>query len=406
MLTFSETQSSEATLAAIGRRFLALVTISTIDFAEGKPGKNCLKGLSCGDSCISKLKICVKAMNPEQVSLYKSLLKSVKAGDANAQKAIDKIKGKQPAKLSGAGKKPTADKTDQKKPVGDTQAKQSALLSPAAIKELDSLAEQYKNADRDHKESGARLVSLFGKVSDDELRRAMVEHEEGSPGKTKERVSAQMAKLLGDYRKQLVETGLSQESAAKLAEETKVLGLGKDKTAAVKEALMEFHQITNGALSGKVGVIVGGSGRAMNDDNGTVYVSKADKREVFHEAAHSLETPELRKRHNNWIAKRSVDGGDLHSLSDLDTDGLGLSPDEFAVKDDFYTPYVGRFYGHTALDKMMRKKTKVKGSGSATEVMSMGLEKFLDPEGMAELYHKDREHFMMMHDYLGSQRNV
>jgi hypothetical protein len=103
MLDFAETQTNEAMEAAIGRRFLLLLDSAIVDFAERK---NYSKGLSCGDSCISKAKVCEKLLSPEQLTLYKSLLKANKKGEAAAGDAIRKIRDEQQGK-----KKPKAKKT-------------------------------------------------------------------------------------------------------------------------------------------------------------------------------------------------------------------------------------------------------------------------------------------------------
>jgi hypothetical protein len=79
MLTFAETQSNAAMEGAIGRRLLALIRPGVVDFASGG-GKKCTKGLSCGGSCISKAKVCIKAMNPAQKQEYRSIDREVGEG--------------------------------------------------------------------------------------------------------------------------------------------------------------------------------------------------------------------------------------------------------------------------------------------------------------------------------------
>jgi hypothetical protein len=111
MLNFAETESNEAMAAAIGRRFLLLLEGAIVDFAERK---NCSLGLSCGNSCISKAKVCEKLLSPEQLTLYKSLVKANKKGDAAAGEAIGKIRDeqqgkKEPKDVEDGGKKPSVD---------------------------------------------------------------------------------------------------------------------------------------------------------------------------------------------------------------------------------------------------------------------------------------------------------
>jgi predicted Ser/Thr protein kinase len=113
MLKFAETQSNAAMEVAIGRRLLALIRPSVLDFADG--GKKCTKGLSCGGSCISKAKVCVKALNPVQKKQYQSILKSVKAGEEGADKSKANFKASLKADIPDAEKESISAKADAKK---------------------------------------------------------------------------------------------------------------------------------------------------------------------------------------------------------------------------------------------------------------------------------------------------
>jgi phage gp29-like protein len=57
--------------------------------------KKCMAGLSCGGSCISKTKICKRALSIEQQKAFKELKKRLKGGDLDAQKGIQDLKDKQ-----------------------------------------------------------------------------------------------------------------------------------------------------------------------------------------------------------------------------------------------------------------------------------------------------------------------
>jgi Protein of unknown function (DUF935) len=111
MLTFAETESNVAMEGAIGRRLLALIRPGVVDFASGG-GKKCTKGLSCGGSCISKAKVCVKALNPVQKQQYQSILKSVKAGQEGADKAKVNFKAALKSDVSDTEKESIAAKAD------------------------------------------------------------------------------------------------------------------------------------------------------------------------------------------------------------------------------------------------------------------------------------------------------
>jgi hypothetical protein len=91
----------------IGRRLLALIRPGVVDFASGG-GKKCTKGLSCGGSCISKAKVCIKAMNPAQKKQYREIVKSVKAGGEGADKAMEDFKASLESESSDDFKQPKA----------------------------------------------------------------------------------------------------------------------------------------------------------------------------------------------------------------------------------------------------------------------------------------------------------
>lgn len=74
--------------------------------------KTCKTGLSCGGTCISKTKICARALSIEQQKQFKELKKRLKGGDADAAKGIEDLKNEQQGK-SGS-KSQSSPKTEAK----------------------------------------------------------------------------------------------------------------------------------------------------------------------------------------------------------------------------------------------------------------------------------------------------
>jgi hypothetical protein len=60
--------------------------------------KTCKTGLSCGGTCISKSKVCARALSIEQQKQFKELKKRLKAGDLDAVEGIQDLKDKQQGK--------------------------------------------------------------------------------------------------------------------------------------------------------------------------------------------------------------------------------------------------------------------------------------------------------------------
>jgi hypothetical protein len=134
MLTFAETQSNAAMEGAIGRRLLALIQPGVVEFAS-PGGKKCTKGLSCGGSCISKAKVCIKAMNPAQKQEYRSIVKAVKAGGDGADKALEDFKASLKSEVPDAEKEAIAAQAD-----ADRQAPPAPVASTPTPSALDNLS--------------------------------------------------------------------------------------------------------------------------------------------------------------------------------------------------------------------------------------------------------------------------
>ena len=80
----------------------------------------------------------------------------------------------------------------------------------------------------------------------------------------------------------------------------------------------------------------------------------------------------------------------------------GYAQRESVLADSFISPYVGRPYkqrtsvDRTPANQMPKNLKPGQEYDSATEVISMGVEHFSDPESMFRLYQADPEHFYMI----------
>jgi hypothetical protein len=98
----------------------------------------------------------------------------------------------------------------------------------------------------------------------------------------------------------------------------------------------------------------------------------------FHEMAHHCEYQDKSAGADaeEWVKGRS--SGEITPLSQL-TGNNGYGADESAHPDSFIDHYVGKLYGQ-----------------GITEVHSMGLQAFADPDKLVDLYKQDPEHFRLM----------
>jgi len=114
--------------------------------------------------------------------------------------------------------------------------------------------------------------------------------------------------------------------------------------------------------------------------------AKASSKTITHELAHGLEHdhPELAEAARSFLDARaafaSPDGAPTPQRLDvLDPANRGeYRPDELALEGGFASKYTGKLYP------------------DATEVITTGLDTFVDPERMLELFQRDPEHFELI----------
>lgn len=127
--------------------------------------------------------------------------------------------------------------------------------------------------------------------------------------------------------------------------------------------MAEFYRLTHGKLKD---VSIGHSRQARAHSSGKLtddlldgYIelgSNPDKRVLFHELAHNLESDVLAKELANGFLIKRRESPETYSLRTM-TKNKGYESSERAYKDDFIHPYIGKVY-----------------SNDVTEVFSMGVE--------------------------------
>ena len=121
--------------------------------------------------------------------------------------------------------------------------------------------------------------------------------------------------------------------------------------------------------------------------NGIVYLADDDRTPIarrisqFHEMAHHCEYRDKTAgaEAEDWVRGRAT--GEITLLSELTRNNK--YKEEKALPDSFIDHYVGKLYGQ-----------------GITEVHSMGLQAFADPDKLVDLYQKDPEHFRLMMRYI------
>ncbi len=152
----------------------------------------------------------------------------------------------------------------------------------------------------------------------------------------------------------------------------------------IEMVIDEFAQITGNKGFSALKEIVQEDDRAWADDEGILNIGSMErpperiKMSVWHELGHFIEfeNPELAKMAANWVFDRAT-GAEMP---------LNLMPgqsiyddDEMVYPDHFADPYIGKIY-----------------SDGTTEVISVGMESFVDEQSMLALFDRDPDHFALM----------
>lgn len=223
-------------------------------------------------------------------------------------------------------------------------------------------------------------------------------------GEKAEQVKAQIKKLESamEYKKELLEATGSPEATEALLKKiypqarspeaialAKKVEISKDVShhgkAFWQESMADFFALTNGKGSKSLKTLEKTSDRAFAvQPTGVINVGRdrtkeEAKRVLYHEAGHHLEfeNPELLKAAKQFIKERG--GTNQPKKLNAIIGEKRYRDNEIAYHDHFIDPYVGKIYA------------------SATEVISMGIEKFSDPVKLRMFIKKDREHFLLVH---------
>lgn len=155
----------------------------------------------------------------------------------------------------------------------------------------------------------------------------------------------------------------------------------------VRRDMAEFYRFTGGRVP-FVSVQSQGDRRAnateIHSIGKTAVInlgSSFDKRVLWHELAHHIEADPVALQASMRLIRRRAVSPEPKSLRSL-TGNRGYDSNETAFEDHFFDEYVGKKYD------------------SATEVFSMGVESFSDPEMMGMRFGKDPETIMFVAGFL------
>lgn len=336
----------------------------TLEFAtkKSKNSRTCRKGFPCGNSCISRTKMCNKRLEGQ----YKT--------------AAEWLESKLPP---APNKKSPQTHTEfielGNSVMGEVKAQIDALLKGDPI-EQERIKNEYMAA---QKELMNALDNYKMRVKDREAVRAKHKAAEEAYLDYEKNKRSQAAIKMEEFRLQLIaEGGASKADAENFLRRIQFFesqiedALNSDFTRRdLDDSLKEFVQLTRLKSTSSLNTITAQSFRASASRNGTIDIGTPSKRAIFHEMGHHVEFESeiIQKSAKDWIKSRAT--SDRPELISKLTGNSNYSDDEIAYPDKFINPYVGKVYP------------------DATEVVSMGIEHFTSGRMMLELYQNDKEHF-------------
>lgn len=176
------------------------------------------------------------------------------------------------------------------------------------------------------------------------------------------------------------------------ANNLKMVGtLQRGNKAIFEEAFGNFKKIANGYFDGdNVEIKVNmkkGRAFARLKEMGVYLDPKTPISTIYHEMGHLLENNNVvRKTVTDFLLKRTEGKNVQYFYKTPKFKGHGYRTDEKFVDGGFFIEYVGKIYEHPSYYK----------GRSATEVVSMGIERFMkDP---IEFYKEDKEHFELIYN--------
>lgn len=142
--------------------------------------------------------------------------------------------------------------------------------------------------------------------------------------------------------------------------------------------IAEFYRLVGGKI-GPINFIGTRSRRAYASGKATIAISRYfNKRALFHELGHIVEHFDKNAYYANNAFIKTRATGEPKSLKSLIPFSRYQS-NEKAYPDDFIDPYVGKVY-----------------TDESTEVLSMGIQNFIDPIRLTNFIKEDRKHFELI----------
>jgi hypothetical protein len=326
--------------------------------------KNCKKGISCGNACISATKTCRKTLDATAKQKKKTLAEKTKKTT------------KKPVKTTLEINTTVQDRKDPKQLIalGKQILEKHLVTSQDVQEEKKQLEKEIEAAKKELAKINRKSTGFF----DDNFDKA-VELNQKIINLQEEAETLEINKVYSGVIGELKAITASKQN--KTPDEALALILIAGPDAATKNLEENLRETI--AIAGMPETLTYASienGRSYAQFDGIVV--RDSKRAQFHEFAHHLEfsDPDSLTALINWRNGRATGSAVLlNELEKTDT----YDNDEIAYPDKFVTNYVGKVYVYGA-------------NNYATEVYSVGFEVFHDPLYFNNLRVKDPEHLELI----------
>lgn len=247
--------------------------------------------------------------------------------------------------------------------------------------EREAYSQEVERMKAEYTAEAKRVNAIIDALNKDETLGRKLLHEgreklQSSLSEVGERVIGEMMAASNITEQQATDWAKSQSITSRARARFKKLGYPVDQ---VVQDMADFYRITGGRLNAvkvdsKGDKRANASGIEEHDELGAINIGSAfDKRVLWHELAHHLESdPAMKLSAGQLIKRRSVDGK-AYTLRSL-TGNTAYRSSEVAYKDSYFDPYVGKIY-----------------NGGVTEVFSMGVESLSNPLLLARRLAQDPE---------------
>jgi hypothetical protein len=414
---------------------------SELDFTTIKKEKNCVKGLSCGASCVpmkaddGSPTQCKRLNSKAAEDLMNDLIVAAKSSKGNAggrtnDPVNDKKQVKEPTKDTGnvfddlemytnkAPRQKTIPKNakkDQKPKKEDSQvvkqeSVESTITNGIGIAKSLNLTSLDTNLERESVYIKRQLNNLLRtvnqyRVDGKKIPSALIKKGKEWQQRQKE-IQSEIDNINDSNHKKIINY-LAKNSSVSVKEGNDfVKGINIDKSIENKQqrqdsakALRDIYVLSGGRINtlskpekSSDRAFASEAKKVINTGSGInsktkKYDSDYQRRIIFHEAAHHIEysNPDIKKLAGDFIRMKATSQVPV-KLKDL-TGNPNYRDNEIALPDKFISPYVGKIYDR-----------------GTTEVLSMGIEHFSDPKSLAHLRKEDPDHFNFILGVLAKKR--